>query len=104
MNQNINNIPFSTDLSSEDIDTLLDYAEKYITVKMYTSLFCPPMCDDEQKDLQMQTQIRSLHWVTGSQLDTMINEHETEVRTLVDQAITGRAVVDDNNLDMGCAL
>ncbi|XP_060558799.1 rab5 GDP/GTP exchange factor-like isoform X3 [Ruditapes philippinarum] len=76
------------DVSQEDIETLLDFAEKYITIKMYTWLFCPGTTDDEQKDLQVQTQIRSLHWVTGQQLDTMINEHESEVRTLVDLAIT----------------
>ncbi|XP_052801616.1 rab5 GDP/GTP exchange factor-like [Mya arenaria] len=76
------------DVTAEDIETLLDYAEKYVTVKMYMPLFCPPTCDDEQKDLLMQKQIRSLHWVTANLLDTIIDEHNTEVRTLVDQAIT----------------
>ena len=60
-----------------------------MTVKMYASLFCPPTTDDEQKDLQMQTQIRSLHWVSAQQLDTLINEHIPEIRHLIDQAITG---------------
>ena len=77
------------DVLPEDADTLLDFAEKYVTVKLYTLLFCPPTCDDEQKDLQIQRQIRSLHWVTAAQLDTMIDEHCMDVRTLVDQAITG---------------
>ena len=87
-----NSIKYSlfSDVSQEDIETLLDFAEKYITIKMYTWLFCPGTTDDEQKDLQVQTQIRSLHWVTGQQLDTMINEHDSEVRTLVDLAITGK--------------
>ena len=70
-------------------EDLLDHAEKYMTVKMYASLFCPPTTDDEQKDLQMQTQIRSLHWVSAQQLDTLINEHIPEIRHLIDQAITG---------------
>ena len=61
-----------------------------MTVKMYANLFCPPTTDDEQKDLQMQTQIRSLHWVSAQQLDTLINEHIPEIRALIDQAITGK--------------
>jgi len=67
----------------------MDHAEKYVTVKMYQHLFCPPTCDDEERDLQIQTQIRSLHWVTAQQLDTMINENDPDIRTQVDQAITG---------------
>ena len=77
------------DASTDVKEDLLDHAEKYMTVKMYTSLFCPPTTDDEQKDLQMQTQIRSLHWVSAQQLDTLINEHIPEIRALIDQAITG---------------
>lgn len=80
--------PLYKDASTDVKEDLLDHAEKYMTVKMYTSLFCPPMTDDEQKDLQMQTQIRSLHWVSAQQLDTLINEHIPEIRALIDQAIT----------------
>ena len=78
-----------TDVNTDIKEDLLDHAEKYMTVKMYANLFCPPMTDDEQKDLQMQTQIRSLHWVSAQQLDTLINEHIPEIRALIDQAITG---------------
>lgn len=77
-------------MSTEIKEDLLDHAEKYMTVKMYSYLFCPPTTEDEQKDLQMQTQIRSLHWVSAQQLDTMINEHIPEIRVLIDQAITGK--------------
>ena len=56
---------------------------------MYSHLFCPPTTDDETKDLRIQTQIRSLHWVTAEQLDTLMNENDAETRTHVDQAITG---------------
>ena len=78
-----------TDVNTDIKEDLLDHAEKYMTVKMYANLFCPPTTDDEQKDLQMQTQIRSLHWVSAQQLDTLINEHIPEIRALIDQAITG---------------
>ena len=40
------------DVPEEVADGLVDLAEKYVTVKMYSQLFCPT--DDEQKDLQMQ--------------------------------------------------
>lgn len=76
------------DVPEDVTEGLIDLAEKYVTVKMYTQLFCPPHTDDEQKDLLMQKQIRSLHWVTAQQLDTLLNEHDIEVRNNVDKAIT----------------
>lgn len=71
------------------LDKAMFYIESYMTVKLYAVLFCPSTTDDEQKDLHIQNHIRSLHWVTPSQIDTPINEHDQNVRKLVDQAITG---------------
>lgn len=55
---------------------------------LYRSVFCSPHTDDEEKDLAIQTRIRSLHWVSSQMLDMSIAEHEMGVRQLIDQAIT----------------
>ncbi|KAL5016549.1 hypothetical protein ScPMuIL_006138 [Solemya velum] len=78
-----------------EVETVLGFMERYITVRLYGLLFCPPPTDDEQKDLDIQTQIRSLHWVTAQQLDSLINDKDTDIRQLIDQAIT--EIIDMNS-------
>lgn len=56
---------------------------------LYRIVFCPTSTDDEEKDLEVQKQIRSLNWVQARHLETQINERHPEVRDLMDKAITG---------------
>lgn len=77
-------------LTPELRDKLLDYSERYVTTRTYQNIFCPPTTDDEQKDLAIQTKIRSLHWVNAHLLDTPLDERIDEVHAKVEQAITGR--------------
>ncbi|XP_064612539.1 rab5 GDP/GTP exchange factor-like [Liolophura sinensis] len=74
--------------AQETVEILMDYMEKFIMTRLYRSVFCPVTTDDEEKDLAIQNKIRSLHWVTAQQLDTIINDHDPEIRQMVDQAIT----------------
>ena len=67
----------------------MDFIEKYLMTRLYRAVFCPPSTDDEEKDLAVQTRIRSLHWVTSHLLDARINEMTDGVRNIVDNAITG---------------
>lgn len=67
----------------------MDYTERYILTRLYHSIFCHPSTGDEERDLMIQNRIRSLHWVTATQLDTLINEHDTAIRHELDNAITG---------------
>lgn len=76
-------------LSQEVVDKILDYTERYILTRLYRGLFCPATTAEEEKDLAIQTKIRSLHWVTAQQLDLIINDHDPAIRMELDQAITG---------------
>jgi len=76
-------------LSSETVDRLMDYIEKYLMVRLYRIMFCSYLTDDEERDLTMQTRIRSLHWITSHLLDTALDESNDTVRDLLDNAITG---------------
>ncbi|ESP00985.1 hypothetical protein LOTGIDRAFT_140110 [Lottia gigantea] len=70
------------------IEKIMDFTERYILTRLYRILFCPPTTNDEEKDLAIQSKIRSLHWVTAQQLDAMINEKDSDIRLEVDKAIT----------------
>ena len=71
------------------MDKVMDYSERYILTRLYMSLFCSPSTTDEEQDLKTQKRIRSLHWVTTSMLDTVINENDPAIRHELDSAITG---------------
>ncbi|RUS77864.1 hypothetical protein EGW08_014377, partial [Elysia chlorotica] len=75
-------------LSPETVDRVLDYSERYILTRLYTSIFCSPSTQDEDQDLATQRRIRSLHWVTPVMLDTSISEDDPAIRHELDSAIT----------------
>ena len=67
----------------------MSFSEKYILTRLYLQLFSPQSTDDEEKDLEMQARIRSLHWISVDLLDASINQSMPEVRDHVERAITG---------------
>ncbi|XP_050410604.1 rab5 GDP/GTP exchange factor [Patella vulgata] len=75
-------------LSHETIEKVMDYTERYILTRLYRYIFCPPTINDEERDLELQAKIRSLHWVTAQQLEALINENDPDIRLEVDKAIT----------------
>lgn len=74
--------------TGEQVEQLMDVAEKYLMTRLYKTVFCPMSTDDEEKDLTVQTQIRSLNWVTAQHLETGINELNPEVADEIEKAIT----------------
>lgn len=80
---------FFKGLTQDVMDKILDYTERYVLTRLYHGLFCPATTADEEKDLAIQTRIRTLHWVTAQQLDLVINDHDPQIRHELDMAITG---------------
>lgn len=70
----------------EQCSTMMDHLEKVIMTRLYRNLFCPPLTDDEQKDLAIQNRIRRLRWVMPTMLDAAINEENTQVERLIEKA------------------
>lgn len=76
------------ELSSNSVEPLLDHGERYLTRLMYRKFFCPPNCDDEERDLAVQKRIRGLNWISAPLLDCKINELDPKVRDILEKAIT----------------
>jgi len=76
------------ELSSSSVEPLLDHGERYLTRLMYRKFFCPPNCDDEERDLAVQKRIRGLNWISAPLLDCKINELDPKVRDILEKAIT----------------
>nr|CAG4643095.1 EOG090X03G5 [Ilyocryptus agilis] len=78
----------TSELSRNLVEPLLDHGERYLTRVLYRKLFCPPNCDDEERDLAVQKRIRSLNWISAPLLDCRINELDPNVRDILEKAVT----------------
>ena len=89
--ENISCLFLDAGLSEENIDTIMDFLERYVTIKVYRCVFCPPTTDDEEADLILQEKIRSLHWINPYILDAQLTlgDDNHRVQALVDKAIEG---------------
>lgn len=79
----------STTLASagKDVDEIMGEMERYITTRAYSWLFCRET-DEEVGDLSLCDRLRSLHWVTETQLlETALDFANPDVRERRDEAI-----------------
>jgi len=83
-------------LSHEEIKKIEDFTERYIIISLYKQLFSPVSTNDEEKDLEIQSKIRSLNWVTASHLECPFKETEPEIRELIYTAINHVLEIDGN--------
>jgi len=81
-------------LTDDDVAKILDYAERYITIACYKLLFSPVVSNDEDKDLELQTKIRSLNWISTKELNCTIDESNQDVRNLLFEAINDILEID----------
>ncbi|XP_033102183.1 rab5 GDP/GTP exchange factor-like [Anneissia japonica] len=86
--ERMNTSPTFRNLTEEQCDKILDHIEKFIMTQLYSLLFCPPLTDDEQKDLAIQNRIRRLRWVSTEMLEALIDENNENVCKLIEQAET----------------
>jgi hypothetical protein len=77
----------SSDENEDLIPRLRDYVEKIIFSKNYSLIFNRLSITCEEQDLSIQNRISSLHWVTPTMLDTVLNE---TAREAIYKAINGK--------------
>ena len=72
-----------------NLNSILEFAERYISTSCYKQLFCPPLTDEEEIDLQIQRHIRNLKWISTKDLMCPIDFYIPEVPPLLMKAIKG---------------
>lgn len=53
-NTRVHSISSYQDVAPETKDELVDFFEKFVTISLYSVLFCPQTTNDEEKDLAIQ--------------------------------------------------
>ncbi|KAF8786986.1 rab5 GDP/GTP exchange factor-like isoform X2 [Argiope bruennichi] len=79
--------PAYQDMSSEQIDQLMDKIEEVLMSHLQKNVSHQISSEYEEKDLALQKRIRSLHFITSQHLGLNITESSPEVRDLIDKAI-----------------
>ena len=87
-----------TGLSDAERDQTVEWCEKYALVCSYKDLFCPANSSDEEKDLQLQSRIRRLSWITTKHLGCVITESSQGVRDKLHDAITRKWILSCGNV------
>ncbi|CAF1441070.1 unnamed protein product [Adineta steineri] len=75
------------DESEDLIHRVRDYVEKIIFSKNYSLIFNRIATECEEQDLSIQNRISSLHWVTPTMLDAVLNENTSNVGETLYKAI-----------------
>ncbi|GBM88833.1 Rab5 GDP/GTP exchange factor [Araneus ventricosus] len=79
--------PAYQDMSSEQIDQLMDKIEEVLMGHLQKNVSHQISSEYEEKDLALQKRIRTLHFITSEHLGLNITESSPEVRDLIDKAI-----------------
>lgn len=79
-----------TDEHEDLINLIRDYVESVIFSKAYSLIFNRIAVECEEQDLSIQNRISSLHWVTPTMLDAVLNEDIPYVREAIYKAINGK--------------
>ncbi|CAF2321638.1 unnamed protein product [Rotaria sp. Silwood2] len=78
-----------------------DYLEKIIFSRDYSLIFNRIAIACEEKDLSIQNRISSLHWITATMLDTVLNENITIAREAIYKAINALIELDSKTTPQG---
>lgn len=75
-------------LSQENNDEWIDFAERYMIEALHPELFSKVQNENEENDLKLQKRIKSLSWVMVQHLDIEICLKDPNVQLYLDQAIS----------------
>ncbi|CAF3991680.1 unnamed protein product [Adineta steineri] len=89
------------DESEDLIHRVRDYVEKIIFSKNYSLIFNRIATECEEQDLSIQNRISSLHWVTPTMLDAVLNENTSNVGETLYKAINALIELDSKTTPQG---
>ncbi|CAF3009144.1 unnamed protein product [Rotaria sp. Silwood2] len=89
------------DENEDLIHRIRDYVESIIFSKDYSLIFNRIAMEYEEQDLSIQNRISSLHWVTPTMLDAVLNEDIPNVRETIYKAMNALIELDAKTTPQG---
>lgn len=87
MSQRFQENPIYANSSNENLDRLIDLTERQLMEAIHMAIFSKIQAEEEERDLAMQSKIKSLNWLMATHLDIKINLRSAKVRDFLDKAI-----------------